>query len=218
MRLSKPKGLEESIESTDRLLVISKDAFLLNTFCDAIRKTHFQTNCSLDLPEFYPNHFSKIKSDKLCYEFNCKIIYLDLEIKNSSIDFLKNLSYSILSLTFGVFVSTSADVDYKINIIDPLHKVSHSFEIHSKGKIGMWAILPIYAGTIATVGGTVLNTYRMPNLLQNECGSFMNKKIDLENCDEYFRFLIDSYNKIDLEFKKELNSSLLKLQNHRNSI
>ena len=218
MRLSKPKGLEESLESKDRLLLISKDAFVLNAFCDSIRRTHFQTNCSLDLPEYFPNYFSKTKSDKFCYEFNCKIIYIDLEIKNSSIDFFKNLFYSILSLTFGVFVSTSADIDYKISILDPFHKVSNSFEIQSKGKIGMWAVLPIYAGTIATVGGTVLNTYRMPNLLQKECGNFTHNKMNLENCDEYHRFILDSYNKIDLEFKKELNSSLIKLQNSKNSI
>lgn len=140
-------------------------------------------------------------------KFKIKEIKVDAEIKNSSSDYFKNVGKSILTLTLGVFISNSAEIQFKIQRNPNDKALLASKELNTNGSIERWAVLPFYAGFGATNLGTIFNTYRNPEHLQRYC--LYETISDLRNvleatrddyCENYSEFLRNSFYKIENEF------------------
>ncbi|MEM7184220.1 MAG: hypothetical protein AAF518_25195 [Spirochaetota bacterium] len=89
-------------------------------------------------------------------------------ISKSSYDLLRNVGMSLLTLTSGTFVSTSAEIEYTISLRKENTPLV-STKLQETGRIGFYSFLPFYMGFAATGMGTALNTYRNPENLQKYC-------------------------------------------------
>ena len=115
---------------------------------------------------------------------------------------MRNLEFSLVTLTTGLQVSTSAVVDYEFLLFhDESGKQPVArFRFQSRGRIGMWTILPVYTGFIGTVLGSALNTYRLPDKLRDAC--LRDSGADV--CRDYRDFLLDSWSKVRMDFRDQL--------------
>lgn len=144
------------------------------------------------------------------------------EIKTNSLDYLLNLSGSLISLTTGAFMSTSGMVFYKVTL-KYQNTVVYDSSIPSEGRVGYWAILPFYMGLVATHIGTALNAYRQPIYLQENC---IVSKMEPEKefweqskegyCKDYSIFIQDSFAKIERKLLNLLRVNILTLYYHDN--
>ncbi|MCB1191970.1 MAG: hypothetical protein H7A23_10545 [Leptospiraceae bacterium] len=172
-----------------------RDPILLEILCNSFQERGFIIQC-----------FLKKKEEKQNYDF-----YIDSKIDTVSSDILKNISMSILTLTTGAFVSTSAKNTFSIK------NKNMKLLIPSQGKIGLWAYLPPYMGFLATSFGSVLNTNRLPHNLYKYCvieepGKYR-KTLEQSRddyCEDYKEFLLDSYYKVDDKFYSILQIYLAK--------
>lgn len=181
---SKESGLRVHFFSTDRVLV--------EIICESIENT-LKGKCISDI------EFESLKESEEILE-----VFIETQIKNSSSDYFINSGKSLLTLTLGVFLTTSAEVEFVYYIKTDSEE---NKTLSSSGRIGHWGVLPVYTGFIATNLGTFLNTYRRPDHLQRYClyedpGSVRQvmeaKKEDY--CRDYQLFLKDSFYKIENEF------------------
>lgn len=170
----------------------STDLVLMDLICDSIKKTNIGM-CISDYELDSLENFEQVK-----------FIYIETQIRNSSSDYFSNTGKSLLTLTFGLFLTNSADVHLLVFIKDSNGTLLENTKLTTSGRTGYWGILPFYMGLVSTHLGTLLNSYRKPDHLQKYClyedpskmrQVFETKKV--EYCADYKLFLEDSYYKIE---------------------
>ena len=147
-------------------------------------------------------------------QYNQKEEYLleiKTKVKEPSSDYWLNTSASIITLTTGVFMSTSATAQYYVTL-KYSDKVLYDSYLHSVGRVGYWAILPFYIGLVGTNVGALLNTYRSPDNLQRYCIDAKDPKevqTKEEYCSEYKVFLEDSFHQIEKKLINMLRMNII---------
>jgi hypothetical protein len=159
---------------------------------------------------------SEIEEDMPLYRqpYNQKEEYLleiRAKVKEPASDYWLNISASIITLTTGVFMSTSATAQYYANL-KYSDKVLYDSHLDSVGRVGYWAILPFYVGLVGTNIAALLNTYRSPENLQRYCLYSKDPKdvqTKEEYCKEYKVFLEDSFYQIEKKLINMLRTNII---------
>lgn len=133
--------------------VISSDPIVRSQVCLALHQTSL---------------FSKI----ICEDsYSLKTDYtLSVEalIHGSSLDYAENARISLLTLGTLLLVSSSADIDYHFELFHQNRKIDR-FNFRSRGRVGMWAVLPVLMGFFGTSFGTFFNWDGHPEKLKQLC-------------------------------------------------
>jgi hypothetical protein len=128
--------------------------------------------------------------------------------KSQSLNLMKNSSKSLLTLSFGVFISTSGISEFtfqwkSIKNKDVIKANSKTIEVYSEQ--GIYTVLPFYLGFLSTFTGSILNYYRLPEYAEKYClkehvSTTRNRwETNQEDfCGIYDWFLEDSIRQIDL--------------------
>lgn len=136
---------------------------------------------------------------------------LNARIVDSSRDLWRNTGISLASFTTALVVTTSGTVEYtavvKTGAPEPARQ-----SWRSRGRVGMWSVIPFYTGLAATWIGTAMNEYRLPEKLRAECLARKNGTAsaaqanykDFDPCAEYRVFLRDSYAGVHLPLRDML--------------
>ena len=95
-------------------------------------------------------------------------LVVSAEIYDSSLDLLQNALFSLLSMTTYAAVSSSAQIKLNYTFFYNGRRVASETHV-TTGRIGSWAVLPPWAGLMATLMGTALNSYRLPENLKAAC-------------------------------------------------
>lgn len=109
-----------------------------------------------------------------CWEGANREIDVSIEIGSVSRDIARNTVYSLAGLTLPLLVSSSAEVGFHVEIAGDKNVSSRTLQ--STGRVGMWAVVPVYAGLFGTLIGSAISRDLHPEHLRTNC---------LENHDEY---------------------------------
>lgn len=190
-RLNMPPA---GVRSDWSIAVEAKDPLVAETICDALQKIHYfrEVYCLQRLP----------LKQRATFDY---ILQVDTRIRHVSQDILRNLEFSLKTLTMGLQVSTSGVVVYDFRLYDRQRKPLDG-RFRGEGRIGMWTVLPLYTGLIGSSLGAALNSYRLPDSLRKTC--LENKGADAgyetDACNEYREFINNSFSKIRVDFRRYL--------------
>lgn len=96
--------------------------------------------------------------------------FLQGRLVESSRDLWRNAGISVASFTTALIVSTSGTMEYTVLVRpDPDSDRTEKRSWRSRGRIGMWSVIPFYTGLAGTLIGTALNEYRLPDRLRAAC-------------------------------------------------
>jgi hypothetical protein len=219
LRQSKSNYQPQDLRISELIFLQSDDVFLLGVVCDSLKRQGIRTLCTRE-KKGSGNAKNSNTTFTPCRVDDCIQISLTSKINSSSSDFFRSVGYSLLSLSFGTLVTTSGEMEFAYSMNEKNAKTI-DWKINSQGRIGMWAILPFYAGLIATIGGTSLNTYRKPSNLHQVC------KLDIETtigkseseiCIDYYNFIQDSFSRKEKEFYQEFLEKIQLQRNKANQI
>lgn len=180
-----------SVHSTDKVAAV--------IVCDSIRRS-----------KYFKDVYCQTEREQ--EKYSDYDLFVTTKINNPSLDYGRNVALSLASLTTYAAVSVSADTDFFLTVRRKnrlIYEKRHS----SRARIGMWAILPVWAGFFGTTIGTVLNSHKHPVRMQRECLRGIKKKnlhngeVENENCGNYREFITHGYNKIYFGFLQNLISA-----------
>ncbi len=135
------------------------------------------------------------------------VLGVETRIVDPSLDYFRNAALSLASLTTGLVVSVSAKTRYRFTLECPARgEIRREFVLESRGRVGMWAVLPLYTGFLGTHMGTLLNGYRRPDRLKAAClrGERTGSLSPQEACLEYEAFLRSGFRSLRLPLLREL--------------
>ena len=173
---------------------------LKKLLCTEMQKNGFPNNCYSKIYQEQQKYREQGK-ELILAEPEKEVFSLSIQprIANSSHDLLRNAGMSILTLTTGAFVSTSAEVEYTINL-QKENALLLSTKLQETGRVGFYSFLPFYMGLAATTTGTALNTYRAAENLERFClhekpsqSREFWEQTQKEYCGEYEILLKDSF-------------------------
>ncbi|MBK8394442.1 MAG: hypothetical protein IPL26_04245 [Leptospiraceae bacterium] len=191
----------QTVSESEPLLIrfYSSDQVLVDIICDSLVKAA--------IGSCVPTH-------DLSSNEKIKDVYIETQIKESSSDYFLSAGKSLLSLTFGVFLTNSAKVDFIFYVENSKETLLENTNLASEGRTGYWGVLPFYTGFIATNVGTLLNSYRRPDHLQKYCLYESPDKIRQvleankeEYCKDYKLFLKTSFIKVQSVFFQHLQET-----------
>ena len=135
---------------------------------------------------------------------NAEVFYLhaDFLLQEPGQDLERNIKHSLKTLTLALRVSSSGLGRFRFTLNSGKNPASKkSFFLESRGRIGMWALLPPYAGFLGTILGTYFNSYRRPDRLQRECLNAPDPELFGNSaCRDYKRFLNSVFGAVHLDF------------------
>ena len=202
----------------ETIYLFSDDVFLLQKVCFSFKEKNIKTICNLNTKfPFKPKE--ELINKIYCPDNSCVLVNISSSVKEPSSDLFRNLGLSLMFLTLYGSITNSAKVEYQVDIKNINYKQINSFKHESLGRVGLWLVLPIYAGLISTVGGTALNTYRRPDKLKNICHyglAEINSMKEVELCTEdYIRFMDDAFQRREKEFFESFEKNLKTLTENR---
>ena len=201
-------GKASQPEQEHSIRVISNDPVAAEVFCESLQATGYFHNV------YCQSHMSADPTrDEKWLPVSDYSLRINAKVKDSSHDYLRNSAYSLLTITTLVMVSSSAETSFNLEFRDNRNidnqKKSRSLNLKSRGRIGMWAVIPLYTGFAGTTLGTILNSYRLPERVRVNCFRALSDRQvsaprDKPACKEYETFLRDSYSGVRLDFWQAL--------------
>ena len=178
----KPTPIPDIVANTKQdksISVFSPDPLAADTLCSSLKKTTYFNVVRCNPPEETASDFT---------------IDLETRVLSSSSDLGRNLGYSLATLTTLLLVSTSGEMEYAVTLRRG-DSVIKRFSLLSEGRIGMWAIQPLWTGFFGSLFGTILNGDKLPDRLQLNCLQPPVRTAS-ESCSAYQDFITDSFAKV----------------------
>ncbi len=169
--------LKEAVPASSSIRVKSWDAVVGTKLCLALFSTGF---------------FQRVVCDDEDPTETRDVLVVSSDVSESSRDYGRNTGYSALSLGTLLLVSSSAKTTYRFELQQG-RRTKGSYRVNSRGRIGMWAVLPVLMGLAGTNLGTFFNGDAAPENLRAECaGGNATVDPDRKNCILYEAFQEDS--------------------------
>jgi len=171
----------QPISINETIVVTSSDPILRNQVCIALKsKTIFRKIlCNQESLGQSPNR-----------------LHVEATIYHNSLDYPGNLGYSVITLGTLLFVTSSAELEYHFQWIIQ-GEVVHTFSLTSRGRVGMWTVLPFHMGFVGMHLGTLFNYRNTIGNLRIKCLNSV--ELTGKQCELYRQFQQGALAKISQE-------------------
>jgi len=137
------------------------------------------------------------KENLRCLEYDT-IIAVDAVFLNSTVHSMKSAAYSLSTLTIGTFYEWGSEAILQYQVTD--FQGTYVYSEHLPVLYKMRTVMPPYLGLILTISSSILNRYKIPEVIKERCindgldyGIFDIKKEDY--CTEYRILLEEVWNR-----------------------
>jgi len=128
------------------------------------------------------------------------------ETVDESLDLIRNIGFSLVTLTTEARVTTSAILVLHFDVHDG--KRITRFTLRHRHRSGLHVFLPIYTGLFGTIAGTMLNRYRRPDRLKKGCEHEFQKRTESGMCREYIEFVREAFREMKGDFYNQIRTQM----------